>query len=65
MKKLFVAFMGLVLSALTMNAAEGELVVTPDTPNPNGALVLTFTPNVNQKWMETEDVFIYTCLELD
>ena len=65
MKKLFIAFVGLVLSALTMNAAEGELVVTPDTPNPNGALVLTYTPNVNQKWMETEDVFIYTCLELD
>ena len=65
MKKLLIAFVGLALSVLSLNAAPGELVVTPETPNPNGAIVLTYTPTVNQKWMETENVFLYTCLELD
>jgi hypothetical protein len=54
-----------VFSALSLQVLAGELIVTPDTPNPNGAIVLTYKPSVKQQWMETEDVFLYTCLELD
>ncbi len=65
MRKLFFTLVGLILLVLSVNAASGELVVTPETPNPNGAIVLTYTPTANQKWMETENVYLYTCLELD
>ena len=65
MKKLFIAFIGLALSALALNATAGELVITPESPNPNGAIVLTYKPSVKEKWMESENVYLYTCLELD
>jgi hypothetical protein len=65
MKKLFTALFVLASSVLSLCAAPGELVVTPESPNANGAIVLTYTPTATQKWMETEDVFLYTCLELD
>jgi hypothetical protein len=54
-----------IFAALSLQVFAGELIVTPDSPNPNGAIVLTYKPSVKQKWMETEDVFLYTCLELD
>ncbi len=54
-----------IFAALSLQVFAGELIVTPDSPNPNGAIVLTYKPSVKQQWMETEDVFLYTCLELD
>lgn len=65
MKKLYTMIVAVVFSALSLQVFAGELIVTPDTPNPNGAIVLTYKPSVKQQWMETEDVFLYTCLELD
>lgn len=65
MKKIYTAFMALVLSVLSLSVFAGELTVTPETPSPDGAIVLTYTPTAKQNWMATEDVFIYTCLELD
>ena len=62
MKRLFLAFVGLALSAIVL---AGELLVTPETPDPNGAIVLTYKPSVKQTWMGTENVYLYTCLELD
>ena len=65
MKKLYAMIVAVIFAALSLQVFAGELIVTPDSPNPNGAIVLTYKPSVKQKWMETEDVFLYTCLELD
>ena len=65
MKKLYAMIVAVIFAALSLQVFAGELIVTPDSPNPNGAIVLTYKPSVKQQWMETEDVFLYTCLELD
>lgn len=65
MKRLYVAIMAVMLSALSLQVFAGELSVKPDVPNPEGSVELIYKPSAKQKWMLTEDVYIYTCLELD
>ena len=65
MKKLYTMIIAVIFSALSLQVLAGELIVTPDTPDPTGSIVLTYKPSVKEQWMESENVYLYTCLELD
>jgi hypothetical protein len=65
MKKLCLAILAMVASCLVLNAAPGELLVSPEAPTAANPIVLKYTPTANQQWMHSEDVYIYVCIEMD
>jgi hypothetical protein len=65
MKKLCLAILAMVASCLVLNAAPGELLVSPEAPTAANPIVLKYIPTANQQWMHSEDVYIYVCVEMD
>lgn len=65
MKKLCLAILAMVASCLVLNAAPGELLVSPEAPTAANPIVLKYTPTATQQWMHNEDVYIYVCIEMD
>jgi hypothetical protein len=65
MKKLCLAMLAMVASCLVLNAAPGELLVSPEAPTAANPIVLKYIPTANQQWMHSEDVYIYVCIEMD
>lgn len=65
MKKLCLAILAMVASCFVLNAAPGELLVSPEVPTVTKPIVLKYTPTVGQQWMHSENVYIYVCIEMD
>lgn len=65
MKKLCLAILAMFASCFVLNAAPGELLVSPEAPTAANPIVLKYTPTATQQWMHNEDVYIYVCIEMD
>lgn len=65
MKKLITTLLALSLLPLYAVAAHGELGTSPAKPTADKPFKLVYTPSTDDSWMNSQDVYIYVCLELN
>jgi hypothetical protein len=65
MKKLCMAALAFVVSCIFSNVMAGELTVSPKSPTALKPVELIYTPASSETWMQSGDVYIYVCLEMD